>query len=170
MMVQSGFHIPASNDSEFGIFENIMVDIGDNQSIEESLSTFSAHMKNTINIVKNANSKTLVILDELGAGTDPDEGMGLAIAVLENLFSKKATVLATTHHSEIKRFAKENKGYENGSMEFNAETLQPLYKLKIGKAGKSNAFDIALNLGMDKNIIKRAKEITSGIGLQNNQR
>lgn len=160
MMVQSGLHVPAEKGSEFAVFRDILADIGDGQSIEQSLSTFSSHIKNIIGILECADPYTLVIMDELGAGTDPAEGMGLAVSVLEDIYRKEATLLATTHYSEIKGFASEREGFENGCMEFDIETLKPLYRLKIGKAGESNAFLIALRLGIDRKVIERAHEIT----------
>lgn len=160
MMAQAGLHVPVEEGSVCAIFEDVLVDIGDGQSIEQSLSTFSAHMTNVIQILKHASPKTLVILDELGAGTDPAEGKGLAIAILEKLAAQGATLLATTHYSEIKEFADEHPEFENGSMEFDVETLQPLYRLNIGKAGESQAFSIAYKLGMDREILQRANELT----------
>jgi DNA mismatch repair protein MutS2 len=160
MMVQSGLHVPVEAGSEFSIFHDILVDIGDGQSIEQSLSTFSSHIRNIISIMECANPYTLVIIDELGTGTDPAEGMGLAIAVMEELYAKGASILATTHYSEIKEYAGNREGFRNGCMEFDINTLKPLYRLKIGKPGESNAFLIALRLGMSRNIIEKAHEIT----------
>lgn len=160
MMVQSGLRAPVEEESEFAVFADILADIGDGQSIEQSLSSFSAHIKNIKSIIDCADEHTLVLLDELGAGTDPGEGMGLAISILDTLYDKGATVLATTHYSEIKEYAKNKNGFENGCMEFDINTLKPLYKLKIGKPGESNAFLIALRLGVNRNIIERAHEIT----------
>lgn len=160
MMAQSGLHVPVEKGSSIAIFADILVDIGDGQSIEQSLSTFSSHITNIINILNCADKYTLVILDELGAGTDPGEGMGLAISILEKLYDKGASICATTHYSEIKDFAQNSQGFINGSMEFDINTLKPLYKLNIGKPGESNAFLIALRLGMDKALIERAHVIT----------
>ncbi len=160
MMAQSGIHVPVEDGSEFAVFADVLVDIGDGQSIEQSLSTFSSHIKNIISILNTANKYSLVIMDEIGAGTDPGEGMGIAISVLEELYRKDATILATTHYSEIKDFALNHEGFVNGCMEFDINTLKPLYRLNIGKPGESNAFLIALRLGMDKNIIERAHEVT----------
>lgn len=160
LMVQSGLHVPAEPGSEFTVFIDILADIGDGQSIEQSLSTFSSHIRNITSIIECADSNTLVIMDELGAGTDPGEGMGLAIAILEETYRRGAITIATTHYSEIKDYANKNKGFENGSMEFDLDTLQPLYRLKIGEPGESNAFLIALRLGMRQDIIERAHEIT----------
>ncbi|WP_432661789.1 endonuclease MutS2 [Wukongibacter baidiensis] len=160
MMVQSGMHVPIETNGEFAIFNDILVDIGDGQSIEQNLSTFSSHISNIIGIVECADDNSLIILDELGAGTDPTEGMGLATSLLEEIHRKGSTIMATTHYSEIKEFANNNDGFENGCMEFDLETLKPLYRLKIGKSGDSNGFNIALRLGMDKRIIERAHEIS----------
>jgi DNA mismatch repair protein MutS2 len=160
MMAQSGFHIPAKKGSEIAIFEKILVDIGDGQSIEQSLSTFSSRIKNIIEILGETTPKSLVLLDELGSGTDPAEGMGLATVILEELFQKGATLLATTHYSEIKAYADSREGFENGAMEFDVVSLQPTYRLIIGKGGDSQAFDIALRLGMHPKLIEKAHQIT----------
>ncbi|TMU86984.1 endonuclease MutS2 [Bacillus sp. BHET2] len=160
LMTQCGLHIPADEGSEISIYQQILLDIGDGQSLQQNLSTFSSHVKNIIDILKDTNDRTLILLDELGSGTDPMEGMGLATAILDQLFEKGATILATTHYSEIKNFAKEHEGFTNGSMEFNIDTLQPTYKLIVGKGGESQAFSIALKLGMHPDIIERAHEIT----------
>ena len=164
LMVQSGLHVPVGEGSQFAVFRELFVDIGDGQSIEQSLSTFSSHMTNIISIMKKAGPQDLIILDELGAGTDPSEGMGLAVAILEKLYSQGSMILATTHFSEIKEFAAATPGFENGSMEFDLETLQPMYRLIIGKAGNSQAFAIALKLGMDQEIIHRAQVVTDHNG------
>jgi MutS2 family protein len=160
LMAQCGIHIPAEAGSELAIFQKILVDIGDGQSIEESLSTFSSRIKNIIEILAEANQQTLVLLDELGSGTDPAEGMGLATSILEELYKKGTTMLATTHYNEIKEFASSREGFMNGSMEFDVETLRPTYRLIIGKGGESQAFAIALRLGMHPSLISRAHEIT----------
>ncbi|MEL3971916.1 endonuclease MutS2 [Rossellomorea oryzaecorticis] len=160
LMTQCGLHIPAEKGSEISIFERILLDIGDGQSLEQNLSTFSSHVKNIIEILKDTNDRTLVLLDELGSGTDPMEGMGLATAILDQLYEKGATLLATTHYSEIKHFAEEHEGFMNGSMEFNIDTLQPTYRLIVGKGGDSQAFSIALKLGMHPAIIEKAHGIT----------
>jgi len=160
LMVQSGLHVPAEQDSEFAVFTDILADIGDGQSIEQSLSTFSAHIRNIISIIECADSNTLVIMDELGTGTDPGEGMGIATAVLEEIYKRGAITIATTHYSEIKEYAYTREGFRNGCMEFDLDTLKPLYRLKVGEPGESNAFYIALRLGMRKDIIERAHEIT----------
>lgn len=156
MMAQAGLQVPVDEGSVFAIFADVLADIGDGQSIEQNLSTFSSHIKNIISIIECADPYTLVIIDEVGAGTDPGEGMGIAAAVLEKIYNKGATILATTHYSEIKEFAAKNDGFINGSMEFDINTLKPTYRLKIGVAGESNAFLIALKLGMDKNLIEKA--------------
>ncbi len=160
LMVQSGLHVPVGEDSEFAVFKNILADIGDGQSIEQSLSTFSAHVKNISAIIEGSNEKSLVLMDELGAGTDPGEGMGFAIAVLEEVFKQGATILATTHISEIKEFARNSVGFTNACMEFDIDSLKPLYKLSIGRPGESNAFLIALRLGVRREIIERAHELS----------
>lgn len=160
LMAQSGLHIPAQAGSELAIFADVQTDIGDSQSIEQSLSTFSGHVQNIARIIDCADPYTLVLMDELGAGTDPGEGMGFAIAVLEEIFARGASIIATTHISEIKEFARSTPGFENGSMAFDLASLQPLYRLVIGQAGESHAFLIALRLGVDQRIVSRAHEIT----------
>ncbi|MFT9596479.1 endonuclease MutS2 [Mesobacillus sp.] len=160
LMAQSGLLLPVGEESAAGIFHKVLVDIGDGQSIEQNLSTFSSRIVNIIEILKEANDKTLVLLDELGSGTDPGEGMGLATAILENLNNKGATIFATTHYSEIKDFADNHEDFMNGSMEFDLETLKPTYRLRIGKGGESQAFAIALKLGIHPKLIERAHTIT----------
>lgn len=160
MMAQAGLHVPVDEGSEFSVFVDILADIGDGQSIEQNLSTFSSHIKNIKDIINSADKYSLVIMDEVGSGTDPGEGMGIAVAVLEEVYKKGATILATTHYSEIKEFADKHEGFVNGCMEFDINTLKPLYKLKIGKPGESNAFLIALRLGIAKELIERAHKIT----------
>ncbi|MFC4620516.1 endonuclease MutS2 [Camelliibacillus cellulosilyticus] len=160
LMAQSGLHIPAHTGSEIAIFHKILVDIGDGQSIEASLSTFSSRIKNIIEILASTTPQTLVLLDELGSGTDPAEGMGLATVILEELYKKGATLLATTHYNEIKAFARSRDGFENGSMAFDLESLAPTYHLVIGHGGDSQAFAIALKLGMHPKLIERAHAIT----------
>ena len=158
LMAQSGLYIPAAENSEIAVFENIFVDIGDEQSIEQNLSTFSGHMKNISEIIKCANEKSLILLDEIGAGTDPTEGAAIAISILEYFLSIKSRVIATSHYSELKIFAMTNENAENASCEFDLVTLAPNYKLNIGTPGKSNAFEISKKIGLDKNIIYRAKK------------
>ena len=160
LMTQCGLHIPAGEGSEISLYQQILLDIGDGQSLQQNLSTFSSHIKNVIGILTDTNDRSLVLLDELGSGTDPLEGMGLATAILNQLYEKGATILATTHYSEIKYFAEEHEGFMNGSMEFNIDTLQPTYKLIVGQGGESQAFSIALKLGMHPEIIEKAHEIT----------
>ncbi len=156
LMTMSGFHITANPSSEISIFNNIFVDIGDNQSIENSLSTFSSHMKNLSFILSKSNNHSLVLLDEIGSGTEPNEGAGLGIAILEELYKKGTIILATTHYSEIKSFSEHHPNFENAAMEYKEKTLEPLYRLKIGKSGDSNAFYIANKMGIPEHIQKRA--------------
>ncbi len=156
IMTQLGLFIPAHADTHIAIYEKIFVDIGDNQSLENSLSTFSSHIKNLANIIKQSNKRTLVLLDELGSGTDPSEGSALAISILEELYKKHATIIVTTHYSEIKDYSKAHPDFTTAKMMFNEETLEPLYILVVGQSGKSNALYISAKMGVPAHVIDRA--------------
>lgn len=168
IMVKAGILIPCDKSSNIMIFDNVFADIGDEQSIEQNLSTFSSHMKSVIDIMNNITNNSLVLLDELGSGTDPVEGSSLAIAIIDSLLSKKCLIIATSHYSELKMFAYNSKNLINASVEFNIETLMPTYKLLIGIPGQSNALKIASVLGLDKNIIDRANQFANEQSDENN--
>ncbi|AVP64818.1 mannonate oxidoreductase [Clostridium botulinum] len=158
LAIQSGFHIEAKEGTEFSVFKKLFVDIGDNQSVENALSTFSSHVKNLAEIIRESTKSTLLLFDEIGSGTEPNEGSALAIAILEELYHKGSITVSTTHYGEIKNFSKEHPDFENAAMEFEKETLEPLYKLSIGKVGDSNALYISKKMGLYDSIIDRARK------------
>lgn len=157
LAVQSGFHIGAKEGTEISIFQDVFVDIGDNQSVENALSTFSSHVQNLARIIKESGKSTLLLFDEIGSGTEPNEGAALAIAILEELYHKDCITVATTHYGEIKDYSHNHPDFENAAMEFKKETLEPLYKLTIGKTGDSNALYISKKMGISDSIIERTR-------------
>lgn len=158
LMTQCGFDIPCNEESEISIFDNIFVDIGDNQSIENALSTFSSHIKNIANIMNKSNNSTLILFDEICSGTEPNEGAGLAIAILEELYLKGCITVASTHYGEIKKFALLHPEFENAGMMFDKDTLEPLYKLTIGKSENSNALFISKKMGISEKVLLKSKD------------
>lgn len=157
LAVQSGFHVPCEKGSVISVFSNIFADIGDDQSIENALSTFSSHIKNISEIIRNTNKSTLLLFDEIGSGTEPNEGAALAISILEEVYHRGAITVATTHYGEIKNFSLNHNDFQNAAMLFNSDTLEPLYRLSIGESGKSNALWISKKMGIDENVIQRAE-------------
>lgn len=157
LATQSGFHISVDEGSEMTVFDKVFVDIGDNQSVENALSTFSSHVKNVADILRDSNKNTLLLFDEIGSGTEPNEGAALAISILEEFYHKGCITIASTHYGEIKNFSENHPHFENAAMEFKKDTLEPVYKLLIGKSGESNALYISKKMGISDNIIERTK-------------
>ncbi|GIO22889.1 endonuclease MutS2 [Oceanobacillus sp. J11TS1] len=158
LAVMSGFHIDAAKGTEIGLFENIFVDIGDNQSIDNALSTFSSHMQNISDIMRQANNRSLLLFDEIGSGTEPNEGAALAISILEEFYHMGCITVATTHYGEIKRFSEMHPDFMNAAMQFNSDTLEPLYKLILGKSGDSNALWISQKMNIREHVLQKAKD------------
>lgn len=169
LMAQAGIPIPARDGSEISVFKNVYADIGDEQSIEQSLSTFSSHMVNIADILKRVDSDSLVILDELGAGTDPEEGAALAISIIEYLLEKQAKIISTTHYPQLKSFSYTREDVINASVEFDVSTLSPTYRLLMGIPGKSNAFEISEKLGLSTSVIDRARKLTGRDNMEVNE-
>jgi len=158
LAMQSGFHIPVSEGSNMSVFDKVFADIGDDQSIENSLSTFSAHVKNLSQIIRQTNKSTLLLFDEIGSGTEPNEGAALAIAILEDVYNKGAITVATTHYNEIKNFSSNHPDFENAAMKFDKDTLEPLYQLVVGKSGDSNALWISRKMGIYEDVLNKAEK------------
>lgn len=157
LAVMSGFHVSCREGSEMSVFDKVFVDIGDNQSVENSLSTFSSHVKNLAEILKDSRKNTLLLFDEIGSGTEPNEGAALAIAILEEFYHKGCITVASTHYGEIKNFSENHPHFENAAMEFKKDTLEPLYRLHIGKSGDSNALYISEKMGIPESILKKSR-------------
>jgi DNA mismatch repair protein MutS2 len=164
LAAMSGFHIIANKETEIAVFENIFVDIGDNQSIENALSTFSSHMKNVSEIMRASNNNTLLLFDEIGSGTEPNEGAALAISILEEFYQMGCITVATTHYGEIKRFSEMHSDFMNAAMQFHSDTLEPMYQLLIGKSGESNALWISRKMNVRENVLQRAKHYMENKG------